>query len=176
MNPDRPIAAPAALALGLIAGTLGACAGGPGARGGAAPDDSPVSITITPPDGAEPEPAGVAAAEPDPGAPPDAAPESAPGLTIRDDGRPSWWFAGVVREPGRVRICAESLGRDMGGTRRAALDAGRARLRAALGIPEGAPIAGERVERTLIWPLPNQSAGENRYAGYVLLSGAVAPG
>jgi hypothetical protein len=91
-------------------------------------------------------------------------------LSVRDDGRPSWWFSGPREAEAELSICAEALGPDMRLTREAAIDAGRTRLRASLDLPAGQPLPDVHVVRAWVWPLPNAQAGSNRYAGYVLMS------
>lgn len=91
---------------------------------------------------------------------------------VRSDGRPEWWFGDARRESGITRLCAEALGSDMAEARRAAVEAGRARMRKTLSIDEHAAVPGESVERVWVWPLPNALVGPNRYAGYVLIAAA----
>ncbi len=94
-------------------------------------------------------------------------------LTIRDDGRPSWWFAGTRRDGNAVLLCAEALGPDMRDARAAAIDAARARLRQSLELHENEPMPEIEIRRTWVWPLPHASTGTAaRYAGYVLIGAA----
>jgi len=96
-------------------------------------------------------------------------------LRIREDGRPTWWFAEPIEEAGRVRICAEALGESMLDARREAVAASRGRARNALGLREGVPLPDEQIERTWVWPLPSPSPGGARYAAYVELSVLARP-
>lgn len=112
----------------------------------------------------QPEPA------PDPTDAP--APDNAP-LSVRDDGRPSWWFSSPRETSSKVSLCAEALAPDMRRAREAAIDAGRTRLRADLDLPADEPLPDVHVVRAWVWPLPNTQAGTNRYAGYVMVSAPV---
>lgn len=100
------------------------------------------------------------------------APES---LSIRDDGRPSWWFSGVRTHEDRIALCAEALGPDMRATRSAAILAGRERLRRQLDLPPDQGLSSVHIAQAWVWPLPNAAAANqsNRYAGYVLISARV---
>lgn len=138
----------------------------------ATPERAPLAGPRTP-SGDEPaaelESQVVANAAPERPAP--AAAETAAAKAMRTDGRPDWWFSHVQTGDGEVaRVCAESLGADMIEARRAALEAGRARLRAEFGLNAEAALSGERIERTWVWPLPHGKTGPLRYAGYVLIA------
>ena len=109
---------------------------------------------------------------------PEREPESGPQssnapLSVREDGRPSWWFSAPRARGSDLSVCAEALGPDMRLTREAAIDAGRTRLRADLDLPTGDPLPDVEVVRVWVWPLPNTQAGSNRYAGYVLMTAAL---
>lgn len=96
---------------------------------------------------------------------------------IREDGRPAWWFSEAKLDSsagGRVELCAEALGVDMAEARRAAVDAGRGKLRRELGLGAGAGVPGEVIVKTWVWPLPNARAGSAHYAGYVMMAGGGA--
>lgn len=95
-----------------------------------------------------------------------------PELRIRDDGRPSWWFAGPRPTDVGLTVCAEALGPDMRQTREAAIDAGRTRLRSDLDLSADEPLADVEIMRVWVWPLPNAQPGANRYAGYVQMAAA----
>lgn len=143
-----------------------------------APTAEPISLAA--PGGVGPDPA----AEPPPTsepiqvqAPPAAATpeptanqvESTPAPVRRTDGRPTWWLDEPVRERGMVLITAEALAPDLRSARRAAVDAGLARLREAI----GAEPASWEIRLSTISPLRAVRApGEvNRFAGYVLIAG-----
>lgn len=96
-------------------------------------------------------------------------------LSVREDGRPSWWFDGVQREGGRVTVCGEGLGADLVRARSVATDDARGALRAELGAKGEGPVAGEVADLQTVWPLPN-AGGELRYAAYVMLSAPEARG
>lgn len=95
--------------------------------------------------------------------------ENPPASVRRSDGRPAWWLDEPVRERGVVLITAEALAPDLRSARRAAVDAGLARLREAL----GAEPASWEIRLSTISPLRAVRApGEvNRFAGYVLIAG-----
>ncbi len=114
----------------------------------------------------------IAASPEDAAAGPRALPEGAEVTQggARSDGRPEWWFSDARRETGMTRVCAEALGSDMAEARRAAVEAGRGRIRKALSIDEHAAVPGESIERVWVWPLPNSRVGPKRYAGYVLIA------
>ena len=86
----------------------------------------------------------------------------------RTDGRPSWWFDGVQRESGVVLVTAEALAPDLRAARRAAIDAGLARL----GRELGSEPADWRVRAATVRPLRAILApGEvNKFVGYVLIA------
>lgn len=166
---------------------LAACAGGSSSRAGADRRESPARQTVA----ATPEPAPMIgprtptdleldAATAETVAPPIAAApvaQEAPARpapsssAAREDGRPHWWFSGAeAGAAGAVRICAEALGSDMVEARRAALEAGRGRLRSEMGLSMAESVPGEIVERAWVWPLPNSRVGPSRYAAYVLIA------
>lgn len=89
-------------------------------------------------------------------------------MAIREDGRPSWWFDGVLEEDGRVMVCAESIGADLAEARARALEEALRSLRDRLGLGAEEPVEGFEVERTWVWPIPHASGAARRYAGYVL--------
>ena len=89
-------------------------------------------------------------------------------MAIREDGRPSWWFDGVLEENGRVMVCAESIGTDLAEARARALEEALRSLRDRLGLGAEEPVEGFEVERTWVWPIPHASGAARRYAGYVL--------
>jgi hypothetical protein len=95
-------------------------------------------------------------------------------LLMRDDGRPSWWFGGAAVDSGRTRVCAEALGVDMLGAKRAAVAVARVRIRRELGIGPATRLADELIERTWVWPLAHSETPGARYAGYVLVSVSVS--
>ncbi len=96
--------------------------------------------------------------------------ENPPASVRRTDGRPAWWLDEPVRERGVVLITAEALAPDLRSARRAAVDAGLARLREAI----GAEPASWEIRLSTISPLRAVRApGEvNRFAGYVLIAGS----
>lgn len=91
-------------------------------------------------------------------------------LLVRGDGRPSWWFADTVRTDDRVLLCAEALGPDMMDARRSAVESARQKMRDTLGLARDASIPDEHIEHAWVWPLPNASVPEARYAAYVKIS------
>lgn len=92
-------------------------------------------------------------------------------LLMRRDGRPSWWFDDALESDGRLIICAEALGSSMLEARRAAVEAGRQRLRREFGLARAADLPEETIDRSWTWPLPNSRTLQgNRYAAYVKMS------
>lgn len=91
-------------------------------------------------------------------------------LLVRNDGRPSWWFADTVRTDDRVLLCAEALGPEMMDARRSAVESARQKMRDTLGLARDASIPDEHIEHAWVWPLPNASVPEARYAAYVKIS------
>ncbi len=83
----------------------------------------------------------------------------------RADGRPTWWFDGVLEESGRVSVVSEAIARDVVNARRMALESARATLRRAVG-----EALGERVDAALVRRLAGDGPGRERYVGYVRLS------
>ncbi len=83
----------------------------------------------------------------------------------RADGRPVWWFEGVVEENGRVVVVAEAIARDVVSARRSALEGARAALQRACG-----GVVEERVEAALARQLPGDGPGRDRFVGYVRMS------
>lgn len=110
-----------------------------------------------------------APAEPRPVAHNDAADESGD-LSIREDGRPSWWFSQPRPEGAELTLCAEALGADMRTARAAAITAAARRVRSALDLPAESPDPPMTITQAWVWPLPNATSGANRYAGYVLVT------
>lgn len=97
-------------------------------------------------------------------------------LSVRDDGRPSWWFSETRRSGEAVVLCAEALGPDMNAARTGAILVSRGRLRRALDLGEGEALPDVTVLQTWVWPLPNAAAGAaNRYAGYVMVEAMRGP-
>ena len=94
------------------------------------------------------------------------------GTAEREDGRPPWWFDIPRYEGGRVSLCAEALAAGGDEATKAAVELGRARLRAALRMEAGGTIPGEQVERSFAWPLPARG-GVATHSGYVLISAPV---
>ena len=162
---------PATLPLALAA-TLGAgCASEPVAL------DTDRTEPMAVPAGETPalEPAPVAHAESPPASIP-SRPVDPDDLSVRDDGRPSWWFSGRRSEGDATILCAEALGPDMNAARSGAILAARTRLRHSLALDDAAPLPEVTVLRTWVWPLPNAATGAaNRYAGYVMVEATAAP-
>lgn len=97
-------------------------------------------------------------------------------MSLRDDGRPEWWFDGV-REPdgAAYAACGEGLGASLPEARDAAMRDARRTLRDRLGedVFERDEYT-ERVPYSLALPLPNPG-GPVKHAGYVKLT-LVEPG
>lgn len=91
-------------------------------------------------------------------------------LSIRDDGRPSWWFSQPRSEGVDLSLCAEALGADMRTARAAAITAAARRVRSTLDLPAESPDPPMTINQAWVWPLPNATSGANRYAGYVLVT------
>lgn len=96
--------------------------------------------------------------------------DSKPAPVRRTDGRPVWWLDEPVREHGMVLVTAEALAPDLRAARRAAVEAGLARLRETI----GAEPASWEIRLSTISPLRAVRApgGVNRFAGYVLIAGS----
>lgn len=101
---------------------------------------------------------------------PEPAAENRQEMAIREDGRPSWWYDGVLEEDGRVVVFAESIGADLAEARARALEEALRALRHRLGLGAEEPVQGFEVERTWVWPIPHASGAARRYAGYVRAS------
>ncbi|MGP1345817.1 MAG: c-type cytochrome [Phycisphaerales bacterium] len=95
-------------------------------------------------------------------------------LRLRSDGRPEWWLDNpVTDDDGRVVLADEALGVSLRDASERAIERARARLRERLGVTGDDAIRGERIENTLVLPLPNPG-GSFRFVGYVKISGMPA--
>jgi len=90
----------------------------------------------------------------------------------RRDGKPVWWLDAPQRRGDEVVVCAQALGEDVLGARRAAVAAGEAALRRLLGAE---PSLAEPLA-TAVRPLGAAEGppGAARFAGFVMMRAVVA--
>lgn len=166
---------------GRLAGLLALCAGC-AAQQTAGPTHTERSVAATNepalidpavgPSAAAPEEA--PAAEPPAEAAPTTAPTAAPVAPRgwRRDGKPVWWLDQPQRKGDEIVLCAQALGEDVLGARRAAVAAGEAALRRLLGAE---PSLAEPLA-TAVRPLGTAEGppGAARFAGFVMMRAVVA--
>lgn len=115
-------------------------------------------------------PRGVEATEEPSGQPDGAgAPAEPAGESVREDGRPEWWFEGVRREDGRLWVCVEALGPTFSEARSAAIERGRGQIADRMNLDPSASPQDLRVRYIFVTPLPNRGTG-TRYAAYAMMS------